>query len=58
MTELNHKCANLIIAGFGKAGTTSLFEYLSSHPDICGSAVKETKFFYASEISQTASIAE
>ena len=45
MTELNHKCANLIIAGFGKAGTTSLFEYLSSHPDICGSAVKETKFF-------------
>ena len=35
----------LLIAGVNKAGTTSVFQYLSSHPDVCGSAVKETKFF-------------
>jgi hypothetical protein len=36
---------NLIIAGVHKAGTTSLFVYLSRHPDICASQVKETGFF-------------
>lgn len=35
----------LIIAGVPKAGTTSLFRYLSDHPDICGSNLKETCFF-------------
>jgi len=35
----------LIIAGTNKAGTTSLFNYLSDHPDICGSSVKQTLFF-------------
>jgi hypothetical protein len=38
---------NLIIAGVGKAGTTSLFWYLSQHPDICASKVKEIQFFTA-----------
>jgi Sulfotransferase domain len=38
---------NLIIAGLGKAGTTSLFWYLSQHPDICTSQVKEIRFFSA-----------
>ncbi len=36
---------HLIIAGVNKAGTTSLFTYLSVHPDICASNVKETCYF-------------
>jgi len=34
-----------IIGGTGRAGSTSLFRYLSDHPEVCGSSVKETKFF-------------
>jgi hypothetical protein len=37
----------LVIAGVGKAGTTSLFWYLSQHPDICASDVKEIRYFTA-----------
>lgn len=37
--------ANLLIAGVGKSGTTSLFRYLAQHPDVCGSSVKETHYF-------------
>lgn len=36
---------NTIIAGTNKAGTTSLFRYLSDHPMVCGSSVKEICFF-------------
>jgi hypothetical protein len=36
---------NLVIAGVGKAGTTSLFWYLSQHPDVCPSSVKEPRYF-------------
>jgi hypothetical protein len=36
---------NLIIAGVPKAGTTSLFTTLASHPDVCGSNVKEAQYF-------------
>jgi len=36
---------NLIIAGVAKAGTTSLFNYLAQHPDICPADVKETRYF-------------
>jgi hypothetical protein len=36
---------NLILGGPGRTGTTSLFEYLISHPSICGSWKKETNFF-------------
>ena len=39
------RLANLIIAGVNKAGSTSLFHYLSAHPDICGSLDKETCYF-------------
>lgn len=35
----------LIIGGQPKAGTTSLFDWLSAHPEICGSTLKETRFF-------------
>lgn len=40
-----YKCKYLIIAGINKAGTTSLFDYLVSHPDIEGSSIKQTFFF-------------
>lgn len=36
---------NLFIIGAAKSGTTSLHYYLSQHPDICMSAVKEPHFF-------------
>lgn len=36
---------NLIIAGVNKAGTTSLFDYLATHPDIYPSSIKETCYF-------------
>lgn len=39
--------ANAIIAGVNKAGTTSLFVSLSSHPEVAAAAVKETRYFLA-----------
>ncbi len=39
------KLPNLIIAGVVKGGTTSVFTYLSRHPDICASKIKETNYF-------------
>ena len=36
---------NAIIAGTNKAGTTSLFRYLSDHPAVCASNIKEITFF-------------
>lgn len=38
---------NLVIAGVGKAGTTSLFRYLAQHPEVCPSSVKEAYYFTA-----------
>ena len=35
----------LIIGGTSKAGTTSLYKYLSDHPQVCPSSIKETRFF-------------
>jgi len=35
----------LIVAGQPKAGTTSVFDWMAQHPDICGSRTKETRFF-------------
>jgi hypothetical protein len=45
MTDVAPVLPNLVIVGVGKARTTSLFEYLGQHPDICPSAVKETDHF-------------
>lgn len=46
MKETSHSnLANFIIAGTEKAGTTSVFTYLSAHPSVCGSVIKETDFF-------------
>jgi hypothetical protein len=38
------KIPNLVIAGAPKCGSTSLFYYFDSHPDACGSDIKETCF--------------
>lgn len=35
----------LILGGTIKAATSSIFTYLSAHPQVCGSSVKETLFF-------------
>ncbi|MBI5237149.1 MAG: sulfotransferase domain-containing protein [Deltaproteobacteria bacterium] len=35
----------LVIGGTFKAATSSVFTYLSAHPGVCGSSVKETAFF-------------
>lgn len=35
----------LLVCGAEKCGTTSLFSYLSAHPDVCASSKKETDFF-------------
>jgi len=35
----------LFIVGQPKAGTSSLFKWLLQHPDICGSNLKEARFF-------------
>lgn len=42
-TQIAYK--NLIIGGTIKAATSSVFSYLSAHPEVCGSSVKETVFF-------------
>lgn len=36
---------NAIIIGAMKSGTTSLFDYLVQHPEVCGSRTKELHFF-------------
>lgn len=35
---------NIILAGSPKCGTTSVFDYLTGHPEICASSVKETYY--------------
>jgi Sulfotransferase domain len=39
------RLANLLLAGVGRAGTTSLFWYLSQHSEICASSKKEPRYF-------------
>jgi hypothetical protein len=44
---------NLVIAGVGGAGTTSLFFYLAQHADICPSNRKELRFFSPLKYGET-----
>ena len=37
--------ANLLVAGVPKAGTGSMWAYLTRHPDICGADEKEVGYF-------------
>lgn len=41
---------NLLIIGAGRSGTTSLYEYLKDHPDICFSNFKEIPYFTVPDI--------
>lgn len=43
--KVRSRSANLIIAGTTRAASTSLFNYLAAHPDVCPSTLKETRFF-------------
>jgi hypothetical protein len=38
---------NLVIVGVSKAGTTTLFDVLARHPQVCPSSTKETRYFQA-----------
>lgn len=38
---------NFIVVGVSRAGTTTLFNALSTHPQVCGSSTKETRYFQA-----------
>lgn len=40
-----NKLPNFIIAGVNKAGTTSVFQYLNGHSEVCCSRDKETGYF-------------
>ncbi len=44
--------ANAIIAGVNKAGTTSLFVSLQTHPQVATSSVKETRYFLPARYGQ------
>lgn len=44
---------NLIIGGVHKAGTTSLHTYLSMHPEVCGSLIKELAFLLPARYNET-----
>jgi hypothetical protein len=38
---------NFIIVGVSRAGTTTLFNALAAHPEVCASTTKETRYFQA-----------
>lgn len=49
VTRENSNKVNLFLIGAAKCGTSSLFYYLSSHPNICASEVKEPQFFLGND---------
>lgn len=51
--ERKYNLPNLIIGGVHKAGTTSLHTYLSMHPQVCGSLIKELAFLLPARYNQT-----
>jgi hypothetical protein len=36
---------NVVVVGVSRAGTTSMFNALARHPDVCGSDIKEVRYF-------------
>lgn len=44
------KKVDAIIIGAGRSGTTSLYEYLDSHPDVCFSNIKEIHYFSLADL--------
>lgn len=49
--NLNSSQPNLIGVGAARAGTTSLYHWLNSHPQVFMSPIKETNYFARSELS-------
>lgn len=43
---------NFIIVGVSRAGTTTLFNALAAHPEVCASATKETRYFQAARYGE------
>ncbi|WP_452221585.1 sulfotransferase domain-containing protein [Lacinutrix salivirga] len=43
----------LILSGTSKAATTSVFNYLADHPNVCESSIKQTNYFLDSETQST-----
>lgn len=52
IAKTEEKLPNLVIAGVVKGGTTSVYSYLSLHPEICCSTVKETCYFLVERYGQ------
>ena len=50
MAALNARRPTFLIAGVPKSGTTSLYHYLSQHPQIFMSPIKEPTFFAAADL--------
>ncbi len=44
------KKVEAIIIGAGRSGTTSLYEYLERHPDVCFSKIKEIHYFSLADL--------
>ncbi len=45
MEPMNYPLPNFIVVGAAKAGTTSIYQYLSQHPEVYLSPIKETNYF-------------
>ena len=45
VSEMRPMLPNWILIGAPKAGTSSLFQWLADHPQVCGSQEKETYYF-------------
>lgn len=43
---------NAIIIGAGRSGTTTLYQYLDKHPDVCFSDIKEVHYFSVKDLYQ------
>jgi len=41
---------NAIIIGAGRSGTTTLYQYLEGHPDVCFSTIKEVHYFSVDDL--------
>ena len=41
---------NAIIIGAGRSGTTTLYQYLDNHPDVCFSDIKEVHYFSVDDL--------
>lgn len=52
MSDIIPSGAYLLIIGSMKCGTSSLFSYLSGHPEICHSRKKEPEFFSKNKAPQ------